>query len=127
MSFVGTVIPMASPSFNGLLMMNVIYISLKTLPYCNVLYKHFYSSMTSVNDSVSIHLAVLIAYQYCVWVVDLCLGTGLPIGYSVIVALTTGLPIGYSVIVVLTTGLPIGYSVIVALTGLPIGYSVIVG
>ena len=50
--------------------------------------------------------------------------TGLPIGYSVIVALT-GLPIGYSVIVALT-GLPIGYSVIVALTGLPIGYSVIV-
>ena len=47
--------------------------------------------------------------------------TGLPIGYSVIVALT----IGYSVIVALT-GLPIGYSVIVALTGLPIGYSVIV-
>ena len=37
----------------------------------------------------------------------------------------TGLPIGYSVIVALT-GLPIGYSVIVALTGLPIGYSVIV-
>ena len=35
----------------------------------------------------------------------------------------TGLPIGYSVIVALT-GLPIGYSVIVALTGLPIGYSV---
>ena len=63
--------------------------------------------------------------------------TGLPIGYSVIVALT-GLPIAYSVIVALTglpieysvivalTGLPIGYSVIVALTGLPIGYSVIV-
>ena len=30
----------------------------------------------------------------------------------------SGLPIGYSVIVALT-GLPIGYSVIVALTGLP--------
>ena len=30
----------------------------------------------------------------------------------------TGLPIGYSVIVALT-GLPIGYSVIAALTGLP--------
>ena len=40
-------------------------------------------------------------------------------------AALTGLPIGYSVIVALT-GLPIGYSVIVALTGLPIGYSVIV-
>ena len=50
--------------------------------------------------------------------------TGLPIGYSVIVALT-GLPIGYSVVVALT-GLPIGYSVIVAIIGLPIGYSVIV-
>ena len=37
--------------------------------------------------------------------------SGLPIGYSVIVALT-GLPIAL-------TGLPIGYSVIVALTGLP--------
>ena len=46
--------------------------------------------------------------------------------YSVIMAMSlTGLPIGYSVIVALT-GLPIGYSVIVALTGLPIGYSVIV-
>ena len=66
-----------------------------------------------------------------------CALTGLPIGYSVIVALTdlpighsvivalTGLPIGHSVIVALTD-LPIGYSVIVALTGLPIGYSVIV-
>ena len=31
----------------------------------------------------------------------------------------TGLPIGYSVIIALT-GLPIGYSVIVALTGLPV-------
>ena len=50
--------------------------------------------------------------------------TGLPIGYSVIVALT-GLPVGHSVIVALT-GLPIGHSVIVALTGLRIGYSVIV-
>ena len=40
---------------------------------------------------------------------------GLPIRYSVIVALT-GLPIGYSVIVALT-GLPIGYGVIVVLTG----------
>ena len=48
--------------------------------------------------------------------------TGLPIGYSVIVALT-GLPIGYSVIVALT-GLPIGYSVIVVLTSLtPYGLS----
>ena len=35
---------------------------------------------------------------------------------------TTGLPIGYSVIVALT-GVPIGYSVIVALTGVPIGYT----
>jgi len=34
----------------------------------------------------------------------------------------TGLPIGYSVLV----ALPIGYSVLVALTGPPIGYSVIV-
>ena len=38
----------------------------------------------------------------------------------------TGLPIGYSVIVALT-GLPIGYSVIVTLTGLPIGYSIVIG
>ena len=47
--------------------------------------------------------------------------------YSVIVALTDLLT-GYSVIVDSSalTGLPIGYSVIVALTGLPIGYSVIV-
>ena len=49
--------------------------------------------------------------------------TGLPIGYSVIVALT-GLPIGYNVTVALTAaGLPIGYSIIAALTRLPIGYS----
>ena len=49
------------------------------------------------------------------WPLNVLNCTGLPIGYSVIVALT-GLPIGYSVIVALT-GLPIGYSVIVALTG----------
>ena len=36
-----------------------------------------------------------------------------------------GLPVGYSVIVALT-GLPVGYSVIVALTGLLIRYNVIV-
>ena len=49
--------------------------------------------------------------------------TGLPIGYSVTVALTVaGLPI----VIVALTGLPIEYSVIVALTGLPIGYSVTV-
>ena len=45
------------------------------------------------------------------------LGAGVHVyGFSI------GLPIGYSVIVALT-GLPIGYSVIVALTGLLIGYS----
>ena len=38
---------------------------------------------------------------------------------------STGLPIGYSVIVALTR-LPVRYSVIVALTYLPIGYSVMV-
>ena len=69
------------------------------------------------------HLNVLKkAFQY--YCEGNAVSSGLPIGYSVIVALI-GLPIGYSVIVALT-GLPIGYSVIVALTGLPIGYSVIV-
>jgi len=78
---------------------------------------HFWATMVSSCGTWS----VLVLNQMAVVNNNDSVITGLPIGYSVIVALT-GLPIGYSVIVALTS-LPIGYSVIVALTGPSIVYS----
>ena len=69
----------------------------------------------------SIHTSVQYSCCYSSSRVIICCSA---IVSNVLSGIIIGLPIGYSVIVALT-GLPIGYSVIVALTGFPIGYSVI--